>query len=167
MADAEGFLDRWSRLKREDREEREEQHPADEAPPPAPVWDEPELEPAREPLPPLESLGADSDYTRFLAPGVPVELTRLALRKAWVSDPKIAGFRGFAEYDWDCNAPGYGQLRPTDNVRALLDAVFGDPPPEPPEAVPVADAGDGLPSESAADDTTSDQREQDGETSEA
>ncbi|WP_448192267.1 DUF3306 domain-containing protein [Azospirillum sp. sgz301742] len=158
MADPESFLGRWSRLKREAEPPLAEHAAPEDTPPPEAVPPEPE----REPLPPVESLGADSDYTRFLAPGVPVELTRLALRKAWVSDPKIAGFRGFAEYDWDCNAPGYGQLRATDNVRELLDAVFGDTPPEPPEAVPVADAE---PAGTAAEDPTSEQPGKGGETS--
>ena len=163
MADPEGFLGRWSRLKREAEQPPVQEPPPEETPPPEAVQAEPE----REPLPPVESLGADSDYTRFLAPDVPAELTRLALRKAWVSDPKIADFRGFAEYDWDCNAPGYGQLRATDNVRELLDAVFGDTPPEPPEPVPVADAADEKATETAEETSTSDQREQDSETSEA
>lgn len=169
MADSEGFLGRWSRLKRE----AEERPPVEEpAPPPDPVV---EVETEREPLPPIESLGADSDYTRFLAPDVPAEVARLALRKAWVSDPKIADFRGFAEYDWDCNAPGYGALRPTDNIAELLDAVFGDTPPEPPEAVPVAEAP---PEEPAAEppeepvdvaekDSLEEKREQGSETSDA
>lgn len=119
MADEEGFLSRWSRLKREG-----------EAPPEPPVPEPVAEEPERAPLPPIDSLGIDSDYTRFLAPGVPAELARLALRKAWASDPAIANFRGFAEYDWDCNAPGYGALRATDQVADLLNAIFGDTPEE-------------------------------------
>ncbi|MBP2316748.1 DUF3306 domain-containing protein [Azospirillum soli] len=130
----EGFLGRWSRLKREAREE----------PPAAPAPIE-EPAPAEEPfdpstLPPLESLTADSDYTAFLAPQVPQELRLLALRKAWVSDPKIADFRGFAEYDWDFNAPGYGQLLPTDNIREMVENMFREEPPPAPEE-PVAVAG--------------------------
>ncbi|HEY0836233.1 MAG TPA: DUF3306 domain-containing protein [Azospirillum sp.] len=142
MADPERFLDRWSRLKREAADDTTPE-PCDAAP------EEPEAAPEEpEPLPPIDSLGADSDYTRFLAVGVPEEVKHLALRKAWVSDPKIAGFRGFADYDWDFNAPGYGQLLPTDDIRRLLDAVFRDTPdppadteaePEPPPAA-VADA---------------------------
>ncbi|WP_431854155.1 DUF3306 domain-containing protein [Azospirillum sp.] len=128
MADEEGFLSRWSRLKREG-EDAPPEPAAPEPPLPEPVAGEPEREPPS-PLPPIDSLGADSDYTRFLAPDVPVELARLALRRAWVSDPAIANFRGFAEYDWDCNAPGYGALRATDTVADLLNAVFGDMPEE-------------------------------------
>lgn len=125
MADDEDFLSRWSRLKREG-----EEPPPPEPPAPEPVAEEAEPEPLPPPLPPIDSLGADSDYTRFLAADVPVEVARLALRRAWVSDPAIAGFRGFAEYDWDFNAPGYGALRATDKVADLLNAVFGDTPDE-------------------------------------
>ena len=138
----ESFLDRWSRLKREAREEP----PAAPAPIEEPIEEPASTEEPFDPstLPPLESLTADSDYTAFLAPQVPQELRLLALRKAWVSDPKIAEFRGFAEYDWDFNAPGYGQLLPTDNIREMVENMFREePPPAPPapeEPVAVASA---------------------------
>lgn len=139
MAEREGLLHRWSRLK------------AEGGAPPAPAPDSapdtgPDTEPAVDPaeLPPIDSLGADSDYRVFLKTGVPAALRLAALRRAWASDPKIAGFRGFGEYDWDCNAPGYGQLLPTDDIRRLCDAVLGERQPEAadgeteaePEAVP-------------------------------
>lgn len=140
MDEPEGFLSRWSRLKREAREESppplpvaepdetsvpvEEDAPADSA--------EPVFDPAS--LPPVESLGADSDYTAFLAPEVPQAIRIQALRKAWVSDPVIANFRGFAEYDWDCNAPGYGALLPTDRILDMVDSVLGKEEAEEEEA---------------------------------
>lgn len=136
MADREGFLTRWSRRKRE-------AGARSEAAPVAAVSDEgsemsgPCAE-AAEPLalPPLESLGPDSDYSAFLAPDVPGELHRMALRKAWTSNPTVAAFRGMGEYDWDCNAPGYGQLLATDQVGRLCDAVLGrSAPPEAEAAV--------------------------------
>src|ERR1700693_351373 len=43
-------------------------------------------------VPPIESITADTDIRGFLAPGVPLELTRSALRRAWVADPKIRNF---------------------------------------------------------------------------
>ncbi|HYF85280.1 DUF3306 domain-containing protein [Azospirillum sp.] len=135
----EGFLGRWSRLKRETRTEEvpveasiavperlDESSVAASAEmaaaPPAAEEEAPDLSD----LPPLDSLDGGSDYTGFLRRGVPEELRRQALRKAWASDPAIAGFRGFAEYDWDYNAPGYGALRPTDDIARLLDAVLPD-----------------------------------------
>ena len=52
-------------------------------------------------LPPIDSLDKDSDYTPFLADGVPEELARAALRKMWKSDP-VFGFRdGLDDYDED------------------------------------------------------------------
>ncbi|KAA0582386.1 DUF3306 domain-containing protein [Azospirillum sp. B21] len=129
----EGFLGRWSRLKRETRTEEAPAGPEqmDDAPAAVPAEIAPSPPAAEEApdlsdLPPLDSLDAASDYTGFLRRDVPGELRRQALRKAWASDPTIAGFRGFAEYDWDYNAPGYGALRPTDDIARLLDAVLPD-----------------------------------------
>ena len=34
---------------------------------------------------------APSDIRAYLAPGVPAELTRAALRRAWLADPTIRG----------------------------------------------------------------------------
>ncbi|MGF7211216.1 hypothetical protein GGE65_005832 [Skermanella aerolata] len=139
----EGFLGRWARLKRTRAAEVSE--PAAEIPevPEA----EPELfDPAS--LPALDTLDAVSDYTAFLKPGVPRELRTMALRRAWATDPAITGYKTLADYDWDFNAPGYGALRVTDNVKELADRVFGllkaeepEPKPEPDEPeVPEAEA---------------------------
>lgn len=129
MEEETGFLGRWSRLKREARKDEPVAEPAvPEAPAMLPA-ETAEAEVAEEEapeLPSLDSLDAGSDYTGFLRPDVPAELRRQALRKAWASDPVIAGFRGFAEYDWDYNAPGYGALLPTDDIARLLDAVLPD-----------------------------------------
>lgn len=136
MDEPEGFLGRWSRLKRRGGGTplpRPDEAPAPPVAATGTVGGEPAAHQSVDeppPLPPIESLGAGSDYTAFLAKGVPEELKRLALRKAWTSDPAIADFRGFGEYDWDFNAPGYGALRATDDLAKLLDAVL-KPPPEP------------------------------------
>lgn len=143
MEEERGFLGRWSRLKREARTEESAAEPSlpepvkvEVAAPPADVPAE-AGDGAPEPpaLPSLDSLDAASDYTGFLRPDVPAELRRQALRKAWTSDPVIAGFRGFAEYDWDYNAPGYGALLPTDDIARLLDAVLPDEKREEEEVV--------------------------------
>src|SRR5215472_12372094 len=67
-------------------------------------------------LPPIESIGAASDIRPFLAPGVPVDLTRAALHRAWSTDPAIRDFIGLSENSWDFNAqdgvPGFGSLTP-------------------------------------------------------
>ena len=56
--------------------------------------------------PPIESIGAGSDIRPFLAFGVPEDLTRAALRRAWSADPAIRDFVGLSENSWDFNAPG-------------------------------------------------------------
>jgi TorA maturation chaperone TorD len=69
-------------------------------------------------LPPLQSITAGTDIRSFLASSVPVELTRAALRRAWVTDPAIRDFIGIAENQWDFNdptaMPGFGPLRAED-----------------------------------------------------
>lgn len=65
-----------------------------------------------------------------------------ALRQAWAANPAIANHRPLVEYAWDMNAPGYGKLRPTDDVAAMVAALYrprtsapAKPGPEPePEA---------------------------------
>ncbi len=56
---------------------------------------------AIENLPSVDSLGRDSDFTPFLAEGVPEELARAALRKLWRSDPVFADLDGLDDYDED------------------------------------------------------------------
>jgi len=137
----EGVLARWSRLKRASRTVENA---------PAVIESDGEAEAEAEPvdlesLPPLESLCADSDYGAFLKRGVPEALRRAALRRAWTTDPAISTFRGFAEYDWDCNAPGYAALLPTDDILKLCDAILrpvreAESPAEAPEAEPRPEA---------------------------
>src|SRR3981189_533482 len=131
MSDPENFVSRWSRRKREVLQETEAANPpaaaGDEvaqddrasgkaAPRSAPAPVEPGFDPAS--LPPIESITAETDIRGFLAAGVPSELTRAALRRAWVNDPKIRNFVGLADYDWDFNAAGsmagFGPLGVTD-----------------------------------------------------
>jgi hypothetical protein len=148
MSEAESFLGRWSRLKRDAAPNAAREEPPRPEGPPAEdevgaAADEPAVD--LESLPPIESLTAESDYKPFLAQGVPEELRRLALRKAWTTNPQIANFRGFADYDWDCNAPGYGQLLPIDDIKRLCDAVLRPAKEEKEDAVeaPAADAEPG------------------------
>jgi len=56
-------------------------------------------------LPPLQSITAGTDIRSFLGSSVPVELTKAALRRAWVADPAIRDFIGIAENQWDFNDP--------------------------------------------------------------
>ena len=55
-------------------------------------------------LPPIESLGEDSDYRAFLADNVPADVQRKALRKLFQS-PKFNVRDGLDDYDLDFSSP--------------------------------------------------------------
>jgi hypothetical protein len=80
-------------------------------------------------LPPLESITAETDIRAFLVPGVPAEITRAALRRAWASDPNIRDFIGLSENSWDFNdpgaIPGFGSLEMTDELRRQIARMVG------------------------------------------
>jgi len=80
-------------------------------------------------LPPIESITAETDIRAFLAPGVPSELTRAALRRTWTSDPAIKNFVGLADYDWDFNAAdamaGFGPLPAIDDIGKIAARIVG------------------------------------------
>lgn len=80
-------------------------------------------------LPPIDSIGADTDIKAFLRPGVPPELTRAALRRAWSADPAIRDFVGLVENGWDFNDPqamaGFGPIDPTEVARLAGQIIGG------------------------------------------
>jgi hypothetical protein len=144
MGRAKSFLARWSRRKRLSAARARE--PAHTPIPEATAPDTPPASAARaedvapQQLPPIESLDADSEITAFLAPGVPTELTRQALRRAWTADPVIRDFIGLSENAWDFTAaggvPGFGSLPAEDAGRLLaraLGAARNDDAPAPGE----------------------------------
>jgi hypothetical protein len=94
-------------------------------------------------LPSIESIAADTDIRAFLAPGVPPELARAALRRAWAADPQIRDFVGLADYDWDFNAPGsmagFGPLEMTEELRQVAARIIGQSPLPKPDAGPGSD----------------------------
>ena len=138
MSDAEGFLARWSRRKREAAAQPE----AAEATPASDNTKRTSLAAAAADLPPIDSIDAASDITAFLGAGVPLDLTRAALRRAWSTDPAIRDFVGLSENAWDFNAPdgvpGFGSLNP-DQIRRLVQEMFGAPEPDAPTC-PAEDA---------------------------
>ncbi len=83
-------------------------------------------------LPPIDSIVATTDIRPFLAPGVPAELTRAALQKAWRSDPAIRDFIGLSENSWDFNDPngmhGFGPLQLTDELKQIVTQMLGSFP---------------------------------------
>jgi hypothetical protein len=146
----EGFLSRWSRLK------RTEAAPAASATSPAvpdggpvdgPSAADPDERP-RDPetgaiidlewiksLPRIEDLAPGADLSGFMRAGVPEALRRQALRRLWEIDPVIRDYVSPAlDYAYDYNtpgaAPGYGPLSESDIAQAkrFLDSVFSDPP---------------------------------------
>ncbi len=92
----EGFVSRWSRLKRQRERGVEEQETspvaAEPAPEPAPG------EPPIEKLPDPDSLPADADFGIFLREQVPEALRRKALRRLWRSNPIISAVDMLDDY---------------------------------------------------------------------
>lgn len=100
----EPFLERWSRRKQQAREGIDEEAgpPETAAGETAPAGTgQPAEAPAIPELPDLDSLGEDSDYSAFMAPGVDPGLRRQALRKLF-SSPKFNVTDGMDDYcgDW-------------------------------------------------------------------
>ena len=133
MSEPENFLSRWSRRKLEPSQPSDEaaapesgqadetkarapQHRKTAAPAPAPKPQEPAFDLAS--LPPIESITAGTDIRDFLKPGVPLSLSRAALRRAWTSDPAIRDFIGH------CRKP-VGLHRPRFHPRLRADRSGG------------------------------------------
>ena len=138
MSESEKFLDRWSRRKRKAADEPAPvaaKDPAAAPLPPVAAANAPAAEVPFDPasLPPIESIGANSDIRAFLQAGVPPDLSRAALRRAWSADPAIRDFIGLVENGWDFNdpkgIPGFGPINAGD-VANLLARVIGAPPAE-------------------------------------
>lgn len=116
----EGFLSRWSRRKRGPKR----------CPDVAAADNPPAFDPAS--LPSIESIQAANDVRAFLAPGVPLNLARTALRRAWVTDPTIRDFIGIADNQWDFTKPdsiaGFGPLDITPDLQRLISDLLGEDP---------------------------------------
>jgi hypothetical protein len=142
MSDQESFLARWSRRKQAQDAERDAKQGVETIKPSAeasrdagearhapanPASEEPAFDIAS--LPSIDSITAESDIRPFLAPGVPRDLTRAALRRAWSADPQIRNFVGLADYDWDFNTPGaisgFGALEMSEALRDELARMVG------------------------------------------
>src|SRR5437016_2974891 len=133
MSDEE-FLARWSRRKHEARS-------VVDAPPPeqaealnsalsATAAHPEDAEVDLSSLPPIESITGATDITAFLRRGIPPELSRAALRRAWAADPAIRDFVGLAENAWDFNdpnaMPGFGPLDCSkEQLATLVDGIVG------------------------------------------
>jgi TorA maturation chaperone TorD len=135
MTRSENIMSRWSRMKRESdkvaapggsfsepKPHEAEARDLNHATAATPATDSASATFDLASLPPLQLITAGTDIRSFLGPSVPVELTKAALRRAWVTDPAIRDFIGIAENQWDFNdptaMPGFGPLR-ADDVPAL------------------------------------------------
>jgi hypothetical protein len=138
----EDFVARWSRRKRSAGMGETAEEASPQAPP-APQPSGSGVSPAESPeqphdegfdvasLPPIDAITADTDVTAFLRKGVPPELARAALRRAWTADPAIRDFIGLAENSWDFNdptaIPGFGPLDQTpEQVARMVSELFGE-----------------------------------------
>ncbi len=133
MSDEE-FLARWSRRKREAKAAVEAPPPTEPAETPDPAPSATAENPANAEvdlanLPPVESITAATDVTAFLRQGIPPELSRAALRRAWAADPAIRDFVGLAENAWrmhgtsttrtPCPVSGHSIVQKNSLVRSL------------------------------------------------
>jgi hypothetical protein len=139
---ARNFLRRWSQRKRAAQEladdratfRKDESRSAEAGENPRRVPESEATPFAFDPaaLPPIDSIAGPADVRAFLAPGVPEELTRAALRRAWTTDPTIRDFVGIAENQGDFTAPdgvpGFGALSFTLELSEMVAALIGDAP---------------------------------------
>ena len=173
MTEPDDFLSRWSRRKLEAERAKDAPQPTDEAVrPPEPhqadasapaaapengnkeAKDEPAFDLTK--LPSIESITAATDIRAFLQKGVPLELSRAALRRAWIADPSIRDFIEMAENQWDfatgVDLPGFGALEvPPDEIRKMVAEVFGEvvkPAAEPPATAAASSNTSANPGES-------------------
>jgi hypothetical protein len=129
---AEDFLRRWSRLKHENAPKPE--------PDPQPPAEKALAQVEAKPLPPVETLTPDSDFTGFMQPKVEDALRRAAL-KTLFKDPHFNVPDPYEAYsgDWTGGAPA----TPTGIIDAALDkarailATDGEEPNKP--AAPAAE----------------------------
>lgn len=142
MSDEENFLTRWSRRKRETETARREdaKTPAAEGAQDAKresKSSEPKTAEPKTPefdlstLPSLDEIGPGTKVDVFLQKGVPLDVSRAALRRAWSSDPAIRDYIGLSENSWDFNAtegvPGFGPLEMTDDLKRMVAEMFTPP----------------------------------------
>jgi hypothetical protein len=137
MSQSENIVSRWSRMKQQSaRPAAPDDLPSQSRPIDAEAGDlnrataaAPATDPPASPafdlasLPPLQSITAGTDIRSFLASNVPLEVTKAALRRAWVTDPAIRDFIGIAEN----NGISMTQPRCPDLDRSLPAMSRGSP----------------------------------------
>lgn len=140
----EGFLSRWSRLK------REPEAPAAPAEATAAAPTEPRLPEGRTlddllaELPRIEDLVPGQSLTAFMQPWVPNGIRNAALQRMWLLDPAIRDYVSPAlDYAYDYNtpgaAPGFGTMETSQDaireVAEMFDRALGGTASQAPEEV--------------------------------
>ena len=140
MSADEKFLSRWSRRKREGKEEPVAADPPRYDLKPVVAGQAPAQPKEPVPLPPVDSLTPDSDFTPFLQPDVDPDLKRRALHKLF-ADPRFNVMDGMDVYidDYTKSDPlPEGWLEKMEQVRHL--GIFKKDPPPAEEAAAGAPA---------------------------
>ena len=112
-------------------------------------------------LTPIEDLTAESDYTQFLADGVPETLKRAALRKLWGSDPVLACLDGLNDYDEDFNVIDTAITAADTSYKVGRGFLDNEPEAEPATQVATAEPRQTESVQASADDSGVDRESDD------
>ncbi|MCA0318394.1 MAG: DUF3306 domain-containing protein [Proteobacteria bacterium] len=131
----EGFLSRWSRLKREPDAGVKPAPATGEGMPPEPALPEGKtLDDLLAELPRVEDLVPGQSLTAFMQPWVPTPIRNAALQRMWLLDPAIRDYVSPAlDYAYDYNtpggAPGFGTMETSSDaireVAEMFDRALG------------------------------------------
>lgn len=147
--DDEGFMRRWSRLKQtaEQQPQMSESRTARSAPAPA------------RPLPSLESLGIDSDFSAFMQGSVEQRVRRAALKKLF-SDPHFNVMDGLDTYIEDYTKSDPIPEEMLAQLKHARHSLFGPQKTEEQEAPPRTGADGVAPAAGASGPATEPERAQ-------
>ncbi len=141
----EGFLSRWSRLKREPEAPVAPAEAATTAPAEPTLPEGKTLDDLLAELPRIEDLVPGQSLTAFMQPWVPNGVRNAALQRMWLLDPAIRDYVSPAlDYAYDYNtpgaAPGFGSIETSQDaireVADMFDRVLGKAGPEAPSDAP-------------------------------
>ncbi len=133
----EGFLSRWSRLKRDPAPAPDPASPAAEPAGAAPLPEGKALDDLLAQLPRIEDLVPGQSLSAFMQPWVPAGVRNAALQRMWLLDPAIRDYVSPAlDYAYDYNtpgaAPGFGPMETgRDAIREvaeMFDRALGKAP---------------------------------------
>lgn len=148
-----GFLSRWSRLKREGAPEPRRDAVAVPSPaqPEAPgLPDGKSLEDLLAELPRLEDLVPGQSLTAFMQPWVPAAIRNAALQHMWLLDPQIRDYVDPAlDYAYDYNtlgaAPGFGAMDTSPEAVREVAEMFDRALGRDGRQEPLTESGDNAP----------------------